>query len=153
MITCFDNFGNEHQFSKEEFVTRTAVYGVYLKDDSVLMVKDSKSKFWELPGGGVGRKESEQKALKREFIEETGLHIDGEPCFLISFIEYFFDSSSKQPWKTTRKFYQIENATGSLIDKNQDDVEAVQFIPLDKVGQFNIKDKIKAVIKSFRLSK
>ncbi|NLU33037.1 MAG: NUDIX domain-containing protein [Clostridiaceae bacterium] len=54
--------------------TREAVRSVIFKNGLLLMVKTNKGDL-KLPGGGVGSKESHEKALTREVREETGYSV------------------------------------------------------------------------------
>src|SRR5688572_29701526 len=56
---------------------RIRVCGLCWRDDQLLMVKHQfgDRDFWAPPGGGLEFGESLEIALKREFLEETGLSI------------------------------------------------------------------------------
>lgn len=58
---------------------RVGVYGLLLRDNKILMIKKSRGPYkgkFDLPGGKIEDNESMEEALKREFIEETGLDIE-----------------------------------------------------------------------------
>ncbi len=57
---------------------RIRVAGILEKENKILFIKHKKeeNEYWLLPGGGVDYGETFQKALEREFIEETGLRIN-----------------------------------------------------------------------------
>jgi 8-oxo-dGTP diphosphatase len=53
-------------------------YGICRVGDSVVLVRKARGPYtglWDLPGGGIGFGEAPEAALRREFIEETGLVI------------------------------------------------------------------------------
>ena len=52
-------------------------YGVLLRDTQVLIAAEyiGKAFAWKFPGGGVLPHEEAEQALKREFVEETGLAV------------------------------------------------------------------------------
>ncbi|MDW7690885.1 NUDIX domain-containing protein [Flammeovirgaceae bacterium SG7u.111] len=58
---------------------RVRVCGICIKGDKVLLIKhnmpDNKY-LWAPPGGGVNYGETLEIALKREFVEETGLEVE-----------------------------------------------------------------------------
>ena len=59
---------------------RVRVCGICLKDDQILLVHHKglgkANSLWAPPGGGMQYGESAHEALKREFLEETGLKIE-----------------------------------------------------------------------------
>lgn len=128
-ITAHDYHDKAYKFPEEDFINRNSVYGVMAQNGCVLMVQDSKSGRWELPGGGVESGESELEALMREVLEETGLHIPSDIGFIKSFIEYCYDLPTKQAWKSERKFFKVTYFSGALLsDGNNDDVSKAEFI-------------------------
>ncbi len=56
------------------------IKGLIFKEDKILLIKRSDSKFasykWDLPGGKLEFTENPVECLKREILEETGLKID-----------------------------------------------------------------------------
>jgi 8-oxo-dGTP diphosphatase len=56
---------------------KSAVVGVVLSDDrkQILVLKRRDVPMWVLPGGGIEEGESPEEAVKREILEETGLHV------------------------------------------------------------------------------
>jgi dATP pyrophosphohydrolase len=62
---------------KEKTITsRTGVYGVVFKDDTLLVVKQNHGPYagkFDLPGGGIKPLETIETALRREFLEEVGM--------------------------------------------------------------------------------
>ncbi|MBS0586097.1 MAG: NUDIX domain-containing protein [Verrucomicrobia bacterium] len=62
---------------KEKTITsRTGVYGVVFKDDTLLVVKQNHGPHagkFDLPGGGIEPLETVETALRREFLEEVGM--------------------------------------------------------------------------------
>jgi 8-oxo-dGTP diphosphatase len=81
---------------------RPRVCGICIENDTVLMLKHEPGfrmpYFWLPPGGGIETGETMEDALKREFLEETGLEIKvGKLLFINQFIhlpvhaiEFFF---------------------------------------------------------------
>ncbi|HSD56358.1 MAG TPA: NUDIX hydrolase, partial [Candidatus Saccharimonadales bacterium] len=83
----------------------TSIYGVFLNAEGlVLLVKDAHSQVWGFPGGGVEAGETHDEAVRREFLEETGMSIVGEVVYITD-----QDDASKQ-----RRFYKIAQVSGVL---------------------------------------
>lgn len=59
----------------------TVVIGVLRKEQEVLIVRRKQKEgdlFWQFPGGGVESGETEEAAVKREVLEETGITVNVE---------------------------------------------------------------------------
>lgn len=61
-------------------ITRVGAYGLLLDNGKILLCRLSKSELrnkgrWTLPGGGIEFAESPDKAVLREFLEETGMTV------------------------------------------------------------------------------
>lgn len=90
---------------------RVRVCGVLIKNGQYLMANhhgiNILGDFWCAPGGGIEFGESSEKALKREFLEETGLQIE-----VGDFIEFF--EVIKPPIHAIEFFYQVKIVGGHL---------------------------------------
>lgn len=129
-ITCVDARGKEYIFEEHEFVERPAVYGILRQQNTVLLTKDKWSKKWGIPGGGIDKKETPQQALKREFLEETGLIISDKMEHLLSDITYFKPDGFAYPWKSLRTVYFVEQESGILrTTGTPDEILEVSFFP------------------------
>ena len=111
---------------------RLRVCGICIENDEILMLKHrnlGKGEYlWLPPGGGVEFGEDCHKALKREFIEETGLKINvGELLFVSEFIN--------EPLHAVELFFQAEITGGILrtgtdpeLDKNNQLIMESRFL-------------------------
>lgn len=154
MIECRDFFGNSHYVDASDLKNRQSVYGVYTIQGKVLLVKDPRSKRWELPGRGIEDNEDAMTALSREFVEETGLTIQGSIELIDSFIEYYYDIPSGEAWRSNRMFYSIEHVNGQILSKgNGNDTEQVSLIVLNKINGLKTAERIKTIIRLSQVSK
>ncbi len=88
IIRCKNNYGEYVEIPREKFFFRPSVYGIIRKEGSVVtMCNKSDGKIW-FPGGGIDVGEKMEDALRREVLEETGLHI--QVGKLLLFKENFF---------------------------------------------------------------
>jgi 8-oxo-dGTP diphosphatase len=89
---------------------RIRACGILWQEDKLLMVNHSgitSTNFWAPPGGGVEFGQSIEEALKKEFIEETGFHVEpGEFLFGCEYIEH--------PIHSIELFYSITESQGKL---------------------------------------
>lgn len=71
-----DRKGNFHiKPSERDVCERISVYGIAKRNNKILLVKPVWKDEFELPGGGVRKREAIHDGLKREFLEETGFSI------------------------------------------------------------------------------
>lgn len=116
---------------------RLRVCGVCLHDDQVLLVhhRITDTDLWMPPGGGVEFGESVTDALKREFLEETGLTIEVEELlFTCEFIQL--------PLHAVELFFEVKAVGGSLhtgYDPEATDaiIKEVRFIPWHELAGWN----------------
>jgi ADP-ribose pyrophosphatase YjhB (NUDIX family) len=85
-IICKDPHGNTKEFNESELSFRPSVYGVAVREGSVLLVPAWDG--YDFPGGGVNLGEPLMDALVREVKEETGL--DARPGRLLHMQDSFF---------------------------------------------------------------
>lgn len=90
---------------------RVRVCGLLLKDDHLLLVRHrslgENGTLWAPPGGGLHYGESVVDALKREFLEETGLTISvGSHLFTHEFLE--------PPLHAIELFFEVTHKSGEL---------------------------------------
>jgi 8-oxo-dGTP diphosphatase len=102
-----------------------------LVNHGVLYEKD----FWAPPGGGVEAGESLQEALKREFLEETGLEIKVHGFrFGCEFI--------RPPLHAIELFFDVE-ATGGLLKTGKDpEMQIIKDVQFEEVAKMKEKEEI-----------
>jgi 8-oxo-dGTP diphosphatase len=100
---------------------RIRVCGLCWEEDSLLMVKHrfGDQDFWAPPGGGVEFGESIESALKREFLEETGLHILPKKfLFVCEFL--------KNPLHAIELFFEVAKVSGTISDGYDPEIQLIE---------------------------
>jgi 8-oxo-dGTP diphosphatase len=105
-----------------------AVQGVLERDGRVLLARrarDPRKGHWDLPGGFVDESEEPVAALRREFEEETGLHV--EPLELLRI--------DIEPYEHRHVFSVTYLVRGEGEPVPADDVEELQWFAPDELPE------------------
>lgn len=124
---------------------RVRVCGICIKDDALLLVRHAKTiankAFWVPPGGGLTYGESMNEALKREFLEETGLEVN-----VTRFL--FVNEFLRPPLHAVEFFFEVKPVGGTLITgtdpeagAEQQLIEQVQWLTVKEIQQIPLADK------------
>lgn len=113
-----------------------------MSDDALLMVHlrapTRHQPFWSVPGGGLQHGEKLEDAVRREFLEETGLVISTGPLMYVSeFIQH--------PFHAVEFYFRCYREAGELITGHDPEFEPhrqiildTDFIPLDRLSDLEI---------------
>ncbi len=123
-------------------IHRTAVRGVAVRGDEMLMVYSSVIGDYNFPGGGVDKGETHEQALVREVAEECGmtvLHVGEEICRVVEYdrpMEQDFDV-----FRMTSHYYSCEVQDGFGLQKLESYEEKLGYVPvwisLDRAADAN----------------
>jgi 8-oxo-dGTP diphosphatase len=108
---------------------KLTVDGVLIADQSLLLIQRKNPPFqdaWALPGGFVEYGETTEDAVKREFFEETGLHVD-----IIELVGVYSDPSRDPRGHTISIVYFLKKTGGIL--KGGDDASDAKFFQLSSL--------------------
>lgn len=94
----------------------------------ILLQKRSDAHAWGLPGGAMELGESAEQAMKREVLEETGLHVEAE-SFLGVYTRYFQEYPSGDQVQSIALFFICSIVDGELAADNDETLD-LQFFPL-----------------------
>lgn len=140
-ITCQDIEGNTYQVHVSELSFRPAVYGVIVKDDTILMSKQWDG--YDFPGGAIELGEATETALLREVKEETGLDVQ------MGKILHCEHSFFKMPYKgnfvhSIHMYYECTVAGGELstdffAEQEKQYAGMPEWIDLGKITQLKIR--------------
>lgn len=87
-VTAYDIYGQSHERPLRNFRFRVSVYGLLQRGGGILVNRHPLQSRYALPGGGVEIGETIERALAREFEEETGLIV--RPTRLLDVKESLF---------------------------------------------------------------
>lgn len=109
---------------------RSSVYGLWVKDNKILLIQPPYSEKWESPGGGVESGENEIDALKREFFEETGYKVSEVGECLVNRQTNFYADDIDQYFYSTQKFYIVEEAEKGIPNLNPQEIRKIDWVDL-----------------------
>ncbi len=111
------------------FVFRPTTYGVKAVitfGNDVLLIRNAYGRRnWTFPAGGVKAREDQEKALKREVMEEVGIDLK-KAVFVGSFV------SSKE-YKKDNIFAYISRVENRNVEKDDFEIAEAKWFPLDKM--------------------
>lgn len=108
----------------KKFHRAFGVYGLFVKNDKLLVIRKNGGPYinrYDLPGGSLEESESLTQAMKREFLEETGVEI--EIVKNIGVIDFMLPWN----WKNFTHvhhiavYYSVNKIGGQLEDPDQFD--------------------------------
>lgn len=115
-----------------------SIYGVHFNaQGEVLLVKDAHSRLWGFPGGGVEGAETHEETLRREFLEETGMHIAGD----FRYLAQQADSLKR------RLFYSVDSTMGTLLKSgNGSDIEKTAYFSVEHLPFLESVPGLEAIV-------
>jgi 8-oxo-dGTP pyrophosphatase MutT (NUDIX family) len=142
-ILCHDIHNNTKEIKATKLIFRPAVYGILIENNYVLLSKQWDG--YDFPGGGIHINETIKQALKREFLEETGLKIElirPVTCTTSFFNPNYSEKYKGQYWNCPLIYFLVKKAGGTLSIENIDKNER-QYIAMPEWIDINTIDKLK----------
>lgn len=114
---------------------RPTAFGVLIHEGRLACVHVDRGEgsYHDLPGGAVDGSESEQQALAREFVEETGLRV--RPRQRIAQAAQYFQKSDGEAVNNSGGFWIVETGSLTPFGKVEADHELVWLDPGDAVAR------------------
>jgi 8-oxo-dGTP diphosphatase len=132
---------------------RVAVYGICEDPGGrVLLVRAAQyltvAGQWFLPGGGIDHGEDPVNALRREFTEETGLHV--EVSGLKGALSDVFTLPNGSNLHTVRIVYGIASYSGRLRDETDGSSDAARWLGPDEVRELPLAPYVHRALTELR---
>ena len=126
----------------------TGVYGIYIKDEAVLLIKKSRGPYegmYDLPGGGIETGETIEECLKREFVEEVGCEITSQ--IFLSENEYTTENYRGKPFRHFGTYFIVSLSSDKIktVADGEDSLGA-EFIDLNILDEIKISPIAKPMI-------
>ena len=118
------------------------VIGIILQENKVLLINRKDKDVWEFPGGKVKDNEDMEGAVKRELLEELGIHVE----IIQSFNEYQIREGEEDYHCTA---FECNILKGNIKEADENIIR-VGFVELDKIDNYNVSEKAKLVINDLK---
>lgn len=123
-VICHNLNNEKFEVDTDKLIFRPSVYGILIEENNILLSKQWDG--YDFPGGGIELDETIAEALKREFIEESGIEI--KPIMPIHCETDFFnpdytDKYKGQYWNAVMMYYLVKKVGGKLTKDNLCDTE------------------------------
>ena len=115
--------------------------GVVLRGEKVLVCQHSQHHGWVFPKGLIGdhpsansgqvKKETKEQTALREVKEETG--VDAKIMKILTPVTYWFKFENETIKKTV--YYFLMEFVSGDITKHDNEMESVEFLPIDKIEE------------------
>jgi len=116
------------------YVDRPTAFGLVFHDRMLACVRVTReTPYFDLPGGAVDGDETEQEALIREFVEETGMTV--RPVERIAEAGQYFRKSDGAPINNIGGLWTAERLSIDRSSKVEDDHELVWLHPHAALAQ------------------
>ena len=145
--TFLDANQDEVVYDGSEIHLRVSAYAFVIKDDQLLIIKNSREKYNDIIGGGIETGETAEEALAREAMEEGGVKLNiGQ--LLHAQIVWIYHENGKY-YKKCQLFYLAE-LSGALQNPTEPEIEWVTFVPLTAVcKEYRLPKTVEFVFKKF----
>jgi len=124
------------------------VYGIYIKNNAVLLIKKSRGPYtgmYDLPGGKIEAGETIEECLKREFVEEVGCEIANQT--FLSENEYTTEQYKGKPFRHFGTYFTVFISSDDIkTGADGEDSLGAEFINLDTLDQVKISPIAKPMI-------
>ncbi|MFI5344549.1 MAG: NUDIX domain-containing protein [Chlamydiales bacterium] len=132
--------------------THLGIYGVFEKNNRILLVKKSRGPYksmWDLPGGRPTHGESIFQTLKREVFEETGILLaKASPYCNESFLVEYKDAETLISLHHTCLIYHALEFDDSALKENivEEDVTGCSWIEKSKLNQLSLSKVVLCIL-------
>ncbi len=132
-ITCYDREGTAQPVPIEEIGFRPAVYGIFIENDQVFLLRHPETGLLYPPGEILAEDEPPSQLIRRYFRKLTGLVLQLGPLVFVE-DQYVIDDEG-QAWQLSLLYYALERPTITLAPTmaEVDEYEQPEWAPLDNL--------------------
>ena len=140
-VIAQDFEGHDHEVNIAQLQWRPAAYGIIIKESSILLLRQTNG--YDLPGGGIDKGETPERAVIREIREETGTIAKNPKLITVQTSFYKPFNTQDKYVQSIAIFYQCDYVSGELAIDGFDEAEklyaeAPEWIPLSKLDDIKL---------------
>lgn len=124
-ILCYDDNGNTVPVAPEALSFRPAVYGIFIENNQVLLLRHAVTGLWQPPGGVLAANESPTQQIRQIFRRLTGMSTRLGPVLYME--DLFLIDDERRAWHYAVLYFALERHTAVSA---QADSATVEWIPL-----------------------
>ena len=107
-ICCYDAYGQAVMMPVEAVVFCPAVYGIFIENNQVLLLRHPQTSFWYPPGRMLTNHETPAQAVRHHFRYMTGMIPHLGPLIFVEDLYHIDDN--KQAWHISAMYYALARA-------------------------------------------
>ncbi len=114
------------------YAPREGAYGILLRDGRIACAQIGYSRFtYDFPGGGIDPGETPEQAMRREFLEETGLVVEAGPS--VTVFNHYWIHEDGTPYNNRCHIFEARLVAERPDAKTENDHELVWLPPLEVI--------------------
>ena len=129
-IICYDIHGNGIPVAPETLNYRPAVYGLFIENNQILLVKQAETGLWHPPGAVLNHHEIPTQAVRQAFRKVTGMTPALGPLLFVE-DQYFMDTE-RRAWHYSVMYYGLQRPSQATTFSDSDQVDWVRLSDLKR---------------------
>lgn len=110
-VCCYDVYGNAVPVAPESIAFRPAVYGIFIENEHILLLRHPQSELWHPPGSMLAAHETPTQAVRHYFRQLTGMTPILGPLLFVE-DQYHIDGA-RQAWHLSVLYYALDRPTAT----------------------------------------
>lgn len=127
-IICYDIQGNGIPVAPEALLFRPAVYGLFIENNQILLVRQAETGLWHPPGVVLSNNETPAQAVRQSFRKMTGMTPALGPLLFVE--DQFFLDAERKAWHFSVMYYGLQRPSAAATLSESDEVAWVSLANL-----------------------
>jgi ADP-ribose pyrophosphatase YjhB (NUDIX family) len=112
-IRCYDVFGQATDVAADQIEFATAVYGILITNDNILLIQQPKTRLWHPPGDHLQRGETPEQLLRDTFRQITRADLTAKTLLHVE-DQYRIDRRGKA-WHIAALYYAVQRPSTGIL--------------------------------------